>query len=65
MCMGHPLFQDARVISWSLCTSMLILAMQAMRWPIPTALELREPAKYRGDIPDTTACERYAVKTSK
>ena len=32
---------------------------------IPAALELREPEKQKGDFPETTAFERYAVKTSE
>ena len=32
---------------------------------IPTASELREPEKELADFPETTAFERYAVKTSE
>ena len=32
---------------------------------IPEASELREPEKEKGDFPETTAFERYAVKTSE
>ena len=32
---------------------------------IPTASELREPEKRKGEFPETTAFERYAVKTSE
>ena len=32
---------------------------------IPAASELRESENYNGDFPETTAFERYAVKTSE
>ena len=32
---------------------------------IPAASELREPEKEKGDFPETTVFERYAVKTSE
>ena len=32
---------------------------------IPAASELREPEKQKGDFPETTVFERYAVKTSE
>ena len=43
----------------SVCLSATILAL-----PIPTASVLQGPEKQRGEFAETTALERYGVKTS-
>ena len=53
------------VVGLSVCVC-LIPALQATRWPMSIANGFRTtwPWQYRGNIPETTAFERYAVKTS-